>query len=192
MKSGDQASSKKINIKCLAYIVVGVIAHAIIILLFQLLLLRIRNPKVRLGGVVVENLNANSSPSKPSFTMKLIAQVTVKNTNFGHFRFNSSTFMVSYKGYLVGEATIVKARVRARSTKKFNVTVSVRSNDNMSRNLQQLSSDIDSGIISLSSHVKLEGKIHLFKISKKKKSAELDCDMDVNTSLKQIQNLNCK
>ncbi|XWS10761.1 hypothetical protein CRYUN_Cryun38cG0025600 [Craigia yunnanensis] len=192
MKSGDQTSRRKRNIKCWAYIVAGVIAQTIIILLFVMLVMRIRNPKVRLGGVIVENLKVNSSASKPSFTMKLNAQVIVKNTNFGHFKFKNSTFMISYKGNPVGEATIVKARARARSTKKFNVTVSVSSNNKISRNSHQLSADIDSGIINLSSHAKLEGKIFLFKIFKKKKSAEMNCTMDVNTSLRQIQNLTCK
>ena len=192
MKSGDQTSPRKRNIKCWAYIVAAVIVKTIITLLFILLIMRIRNPTVRLGGVIVENLKANSSPSKPSFTMKLNAQVTVKNTNFGHFKFKNSTFMISYQGNPVGEATIVKARARAQSTMKFNVTVSVSSNNKISGNSPQLSSDIDSGIINLSSHAKLEGKIHLFKIFKKKKSAEMNCTMDVNTSSRQIQNLTCK
>ncbi|XP_022718085.1 late embryogenesis abundant protein At1g64065-like [Durio zibethinus] len=192
MKFGDQTSRRKRNIKCWACIVAGVIAQTIIILLFVLLVMRIRNPKVRLEGVIVENVRLDSSPSKPSFTMKLNAQVAVKNTNFGHFKFKNSTFTVSYKGTPVGEATIVKARARARSTKKFNVTVLVSSNNKISRDSNQISSDIDSGIINLSSHAKLEGKIHLFRIFKKKKSTEMNCTMDVNTTLKQIQNLTCK
>ncbi|XVE52897.1 hypothetical protein DITRI_Ditri02bG0161100 [Diplodiscus trichospermus] len=192
MTSGDQTSPRKRNINCWVYIVAAVIAKTIFILLFVLLIMRIRNPKVRLGGVALENLKVNSSPSEPSFTMKLNAQVTVKNTNFGHFKFKNSTFMVSYKGNPVGEATIVKARARPRSTKKFNVTVSVSSNEKVSRISHQLSSDIDSGIINLSSHAKLEGKIHLFRIFKKKKSAEMNCTMDVNTSSREVQNLTCK
>ncbi|XWS10268.1 hypothetical protein CRYUN_Cryun39dG0061000 [Craigia yunnanensis] len=124
--------------------------------------------------------------------MKLNAQVTVKNTNFDHFKFKNSTFMISYQGNLVGKAIIIKARARARSTKKFNVTILVSSNNKISRNSQQLSSDIDSGIINLSRHAKLEGKMHLFKIFKKKKSAEMNCTMDVNTSSRQIQNLTFK
>ncbi|WRX17164.1 Late embryogenesis abundant protein [Theobroma cacao] len=154
MMSEDRTTSRrKRNIKCLAYIVAGVIAQTIIILLFVMLVMRIRNPKVRLGGVTVENLNLNSSSSSPSFSMNLNAQ----------------------------------ARARARSTKKLNVTVSV-SSDKMSRN-SALSSDVGSGTINLSSHAKLDGKIHLFKVFKKKKSAEMNCTMEVTTSSKQIQNL---
>ncbi|KAK6275469.1 hypothetical protein POUND7_005178 [Theobroma cacao] len=191
MMSEDRTTSRrKRNIKCLAYIVAGVIAQTIIILLFVMLVMRIRNPKVRLGGVTVENLNLNSSSSSPSFSMNLNAQVTVKNTNFGHFKFQNSTLTISYRGTPVGEATIVKARARARSTKKLNVTVSV-SSDKMSRN-SALSSDVGSGTINLSSHAKLDGKIHLFKVFKKKKSAEMNCTMEVTTSSKQIQNLMCQ
>ncbi|WRX28461.1 Late embryogenesis abundant protein [Theobroma cacao] len=192
MKSGDQTSRWKRNIKCWAIVVAGVIAKTIIILLFVLIVMRIRNPKVRLGGVTVENLRASSSSSSPSFSTKLNAQVSVKNTNFGHFKFKNSTLTISYNGSPVGKATIVEGLARARSTKKFNVTILVSSNNKISRNSDQLSSDIESGTINLSSHAKLEGKIHLFKIFKKKKSAEMNCTMDVNTSLKQIQKLTCK
>jgi len=185
---GNQSFRRKRNVKCWAYIVAGVILQTIVIVLFVSLVMRIRNPKVRLGGVTVENLKVSSS--SPSFSMKLYALVTVKNTNFGHFKFENTTLTISYMGTPVGEATIVKARARARSTKKFNVTISVGSNNEVSRN--SLSSAIDSGIISLSSHAKLEGKIHLFKVIKKKKSAEMNCTMDVNTSLKKIQKLKCK
>ncbi|OMO65731.1 Late embryogenesis abundant protein, LEA-14 [Corchorus capsularis] len=190
MKTGNQSSQRKRNIKCWACIVAGVIAQTIIILLIVLLVLRIRNPKVRLGGVTVENLKVSSSSSSPSFSMNLNALVTVKNTNFGHYKFKNTTLTISYKGTPVGEATIIQARARARSTKKFNVTISISSNNKVPRN--SLSSDIDSGVISLSSHATLEGKVHLFKVIKKKKSAEMNCNMDVNTSLKQIQNVKCK
>ncbi|GLU21179.1 hypothetical protein SLE2022_373360 [Rubroshorea leprosula] len=94
------------------------------------------------------------------------------------------------QGTLIGEATIVKARARARTTKKVNVTF-VASSGKVSSN-SQLGDDIESGIIPLGSHARLDGKIILFKVFKKKKSAEMNCIMDVNTTTKEIQNLKCK
>jgi len=192
MTTSDERSRKRC--RCLAYIVAGVIAQTIIIVLFVLLIMRIRNPKVRFGFVEVQNLSVNSSSSAPSFTLKLNAQVTVKNTNFGHFKFDNTTATIYYRGSDVGEGTIIKARARARSTKKFNVTVPVSSNkvSSSSSKISQLASDIKSEVLHLSSHAKLSGKIHLFKIFKKKKSAELNCNFDVNTKTKAIANLTCK
>ncbi|KAK9292497.1 hypothetical protein L1049_020470 [Liquidambar formosana] len=185
MTDDKNSARRKRNIKCLVYIVAGVILQTIIILVFVLTVMKIRNPKVRFGGVTVESLSSNSS--SPSFSMKLNAQVTVKNTNFGHFKFDNSTATISYKGTPVGSATIMKARARARSTKKLNITVEVTSSK-----VPSSSSDLDSGILSLSSHAKLSGKIILFKVIKKKKSADMNCTMNVDTKTKVIQNLLCK
>lgn len=184
---------KKRNMKCLAYVVVGIIAQTAIVLLFALLIMRIRNPKVRLASISIETLNVNSSSSFPSFKLKFNALVTVKNTNFGHFKFDNSTTTFSYRGTHVGEGTIIKARARARSTKKLNVTnVSLNSNMVSSLNYSKLRSDLSSKSLTFSAYAKLNGKIHLLKIFKKKKSAEFDCTFVVDTSTKAVHNLSCK
>lgn len=188
---GDQDARRKRNMRWLAYIVAFVIAHIVLILLFVLLVMRIRIPKVRLDSVTVETLNLNSSFSSPSFTMKLSAQVTVKNTNFGNFKFDNSTATISYMGTEIGDGAIGKVHVRFRSTKKLNVTVTA-SSSKVSTNSHLRGDIIDSGILQLSSHAKLSGKIHLFLIFKKKKSAEMNCTMELNTKTKAIQNLACK
>jgi len=181
---------RKRNMRCLCYIVAGVILQTAIILVFVLTVMRIRNPKVRLGDVTIESLSTNSSSSSPSFSMKLHAQVTVKNTNFGNFKFQNTTATITYRGSPVGEVAIEKARARARSTKKLNITVSLSSQKVSLKS--QLGSDINSGKVTLSSQATLSGKIHLFKVIKKKKSAKMNCTMDVNTKTKAIENLQCK
>ncbi|KAF8380155.1 hypothetical protein HHK36_027638 [Tetracentron sinense] len=181
MTMGDEEAAtlrRKRNIKCITYIVGGVVLQTIIIVVFALTVMRIKSPKVRLRSVTIESLDTNTS----SFNMRLIAQVTVKNTNFGHFKFENSTASVTYEGTTVGQAFIDRGRTRARETKKMNITVDV-SSDRLSG---------ASGTLTLGSHAKLSGKIHLFKIIKKKKSAEMDCTMIVNLLNKAIQELNCK
>ncbi|PSS34286.1 Late embryogenesis abundant protein [Actinidia chinensis var. chinensis] len=180
----------KRNTKCLLYIVLGVILQTAIIVFFVLTFMRIRNPKVRFSSVAVKNLNVNSSSSSPSFTMKLTAQVTVKNTNFGHFKFGNTTANVSYKGSPVGIFVIAKARARARSTKKLDVTMTLTSNKVPSD--AHLGSDLKSGKLTLTSYATLKGKVHLFKVIKKKKSAQMNCTMDVDTKKQAIENLHCK
>ncbi|KAF8379614.1 hypothetical protein HHK36_029055 [Tetracentron sinense] len=180
---------RKRNIKCFVYVVVGVVLQTIIITVFALTVMRIKSPKVRFGSVTVESLTVGTTPS-PSFSMRLIAQVTVKNTNFGHFKFENSTATFSYGGATVGEALIAKARARARETKRMNIMVDVTSSD--LSGASSLGSDINSGTLRLSSQAKLSGKVHLFKIIKKKKSAEMSCTMSVHIATKTIQDLNCK
>lgn len=191
MTTGDKLDGSKRKRNIWFCLIAGTIAHIIFILLFVLIFLRIRNPKVRLGSVSVETANLNSSSStSPSFNLKLVAQVTVKNNNFGQFKFHNSTATLSYRGTEVGEATIVKARAKARSTKKLNVTVSVNS-DKVSKN-SHLGSDINSKNLTFTAYAKLEGKVHLFLVYKKKiKSAQMNCTFIVNAATKGISDLSC-
>ncbi|KAF8380156.1 hypothetical protein HHK36_027639 [Tetracentron sinense] len=171
MTTGDVEAAKlrrKRNRRCCVYIIAGIVFQTIIILVFALTVMRIKSPKVRLRNVTVQTLNTNTS----TFHKKLSAQITVKNTNFGHFKFESSTVSVTYNGATVGQAQIDKGRARARQTKKMDITIDLQSS--------KLSST--SGTLVLSSHAKLSGKVHLFKVIKKKKSAEMSCTMGFNTA----------
>ncbi|KAF3432914.1 hypothetical protein FNV43_RR24016 [Rhamnella rubrinervis] len=191
MTTGSKLDGSKRKRNICFCIIAGTIAHIIFILLFVLLILRIRNPKVRLASVSVETASLNSSSSaSPSFNLKLVAQVTVKNNNFGQLRFHNSTATISYRGTEVGEATIVKARAKARSTKKLNVTVLVNS-DKVSKN-SHLGSDISSKNLTFTAYAKLEGKVHLFLIYKKKiKPAQMNCTFIINTATKGVSDLSC-
>ena len=155
-------------------------------MLSVLLVLKIRDPIVHITSPKVENQNFSIS----SFSMDLKARITVKNTNFGHFKFGNSTATISYLGTEIGETTTPKARAGARSTKRFDINVSI-SSSNVNRN-GELLSDLSSGVLKLSSTVNLSGKIYLFKVYKKKKSAEMNCTMEVHTKTSAIENLRCK
>lgn len=196
MKS-DQG--KRNNKKCLAYVAAFVVFQTAIILIFALTVMRIRSPKLRFGAVVtVENLNFttgnNATTNSPFFDMKLMAQVTVKNTNFGHFRYENSTIRILYGGMQVGEAAVLKARARARQTRRFNVTVDISSGMLlMSSNYSNiLRNDIGSGVLALSSEAELKGKVHLMKVIKRNKSSEMNCTMRINLGTRAVQDLNCK
>ncbi|CAA2974330.1 late embryogenesis abundant At1g64065-like [Olea europaea subsp. europaea] len=188
MFTGNKNPASANRRKCLSYIIAGIILQMLIMLVFVLIFLRIRNPKVRFRALTVENIIANS-PGSPSFSMKLSAQVTVKNTNFGHFKFPDSPISIFYKGTLVGESDIPKRRAKARSTEKMNITISVDSKKVSSSST--LIRDINSGKIPLSGNATLHGKVHLLEVIKKKKTAKMDCTMDVNIKAKTIENLKC-
>lgn len=177
--------------KILIFIVVGAILQIAIILAFVLIFMRFRNPKLRLSSVTVESLTVNSSASSPSFAMKLNAQVSVKNGNFGTFKFGNTTATISYRAAAIGTAVIPKSRANPRSTKKMNVTVTVASSGKTVSS-SSLGSDIGSGKLTLTSEATLTGKIHLFLVFKKKRSARMNCTMVVNTKSRAIENLQCK
>lgn len=168
--------------KCLIYVGVGIILQTLIIIAFVLIFMRIKSPKFRFRSVSVDKLTASSA----SFDIKLNGEVGVKNTNFGYFKWSASSISILYRGNSVGSAQIPGGRARARSTKKLNVTAALES-----RNDRNLRADLSSGKITLSTHATLEGKIHLFNI-KKKKTATMDCTMDLDTRTHAVQNLKCK
>ncbi|KAL0297572.1 UNVERIFIED_CONTAM: hypothetical protein Sradi_6809300 [Sesamum radiatum] len=95
-KGEGQRSSKK----CLAYVAAFVVFQTAIILVFALTVMKVKSPKVRFNAMAVESFSSNNNNST-SVNMRLLAQVTIKNTNFGHFN--------------------------ARKTKKFNISVDVSS-----------------------------------------------------------------
>ncbi|KAF8412184.1 hypothetical protein HHK36_000143 [Tetracentron sinense] len=184
----DEARRKR-NIKCFAYVAAFVVFQTIIILVFALTVMRIKTPVLKLRSVTVQNLNVVPGTS-PSFRMTLIAQVTIKNKNFGHYKFDNSTATVSYGDVTVGEAQIAKGRAKARNTRKMNITMEVTS-DQLSGN-SNLSNDVSSGMLILNSYAKLSGKVQLMKIMKKRKTVEMNCTMRLNLTSQAIEDLNCE
>ncbi|KAB1215406.1 hypothetical protein CJ030_MR4G025304 [Morella rubra] len=184
-----KGDGKRSNSKCLAYVAAFIVFQTIIILVFALTVMRIKSPKVRFGTVAVESLSSSTSNSS-SFDMRLMAQVAIKNTNFGHFKYESSNATIFYGDMAVGEAVIPEGRTKARKTQRFIVPVDISSH-RLSGNTN-LTNDIGSGFLVLSSQAKLSGKVHLMKVIKKKKSGEMSCTMTVNLAQRAIQDLKCK
>lgn len=81
--------------------------------------------------------------------------------------------------------------MRWRSTKKLEITFTVKS-PSSSQLKAQMKKDLDGGVLTLSSKAKLTGKVTVLGLFKKKKGAEMNCTMDVDTVKKQVQNVECK
>ncbi|KAK4796427.1 hypothetical protein SAY86_028753 [Trapa natans] len=183
---------RKKALKTAVLVVAGVILQAAIILLFVFLVLRVRHVRLRVRSAEVEGLAVNYSSSSPSFSMAMHMQVNIRNPNFGHYKFEETNLTVSYRGRLVGEAVIEKAKVRAFSTKKVKLTVSVDSRALASRSSKiKMRKDIYAGMLTLEGKATLTGKVHLFEVFKKSKSAGMECTMEVNVKSKEVQNLKC-
>ncbi|XP_030530228.1 late embryogenesis abundant protein At1g64065-like [Rhodamnia argentea] len=173
------------NTKCLANVAAFVIFQAAVVLIFAFTVMRVRSPKVGLGAVTVDSFSAGDETSSPSFNMRITAQVTVKNTNFGHFRYGNGTMSLAYNGMVVGDAAIVKGtRAKARETTKFNVTVDVTSGRLAST--ASLGADVNSGVSMLSGDGKVRGKVELLKMMKRRKSGVMDCTLNVNLATRAV------
>ncbi|KAF8376758.1 hypothetical protein HHK36_031568 [Tetracentron sinense] len=171
---------RKKKIKCLVYIAAFAVFQTIIILVFALTVMRIKTPDVKLGTLTIQNFNVGTAGS-PSFSMRLIAEVTVKNKNFGHYKYEESTATFSYGGRTVGQTLIPNGRAKARKTRRMSIVVDVNSAGQLSGN-SNLSNEISTGMLTLSSHTKLSGKVTLLKVMKKRKTAEMNCTMIFNVA----------
>uniref|UniRef100_A0A5B7ADR9 Late embryogenesis abundant protein LEA-2 subgroup domain-containing protein n=1 Tax=Davidia involucrata TaxID=16924 RepID=A0A5B7ADR9_DAVIN len=181
---------RKKRMKCLAYVAAFAVFQTGIILLFALTVMKIKSPKFRVRSATFETFDVVSTTSPPSFNIKMNAELGVKNTNFGHYKFDNTTITFFYKGTPVGSAIVPKARAKARSTKKFNIVVDLASTDLPSNS--ELGNDLNSGVLLLSSQSTLRGKVELMKVMKKKKSTDMNCTMEIHISTKELRNVICK
>ncbi|KAH6769000.1 hypothetical protein C2S51_014336 [Perilla frutescens var. frutescens] len=163
---------KKKRMKCFAYIAVFAVFQVAVILVFSLTVMRIKTPKVRLGDIVVTAANGGD--------VKLSGRVLVKNTNFGHYKFDSALATVRSGNNNVGQFEIDEARARARSTKKVVFVVDLGG------------ANANSGTLDLVVEAKLRGKVELMKVIKKKKTADMSCTMTLVLATNTVQNLSCK
>ncbi|XP_040989285.1 uncharacterized protein LOC121236867 [Juglans microcarpa x Juglans regia] len=186
----DELRRKK-RIKWAMYITIFVVFQAIIIAVFSVTVLKVKTPKVRLGtAVTFQNVSTSTQPSA-SFDISFTTQVRVKNTNFGPYKYDSATAAFMYDGVTVGEVSIPKGKAGMLSTKKVSVTVKV--NSKALQSTSNLGSELSSGILTLRSHAKLSGKVELMFVMKKKKSAEMNCTMGINSvSPNEFRYLNCE
>ncbi|KAM5574612.1 hypothetical protein ABKV19_013850 [Rosa sericea] len=186
LQSEDELKRQK-RIKLAMYVGGFIVFQIIVMTVFGLTVMKVKTPKVRLGAISVQSLN--SVPATPSFDTTFTTQIRVKNTNWGPYKFDASIAMFMYQGMAVGQVSIPKSKAGIRSTKKIDVTVSLNSNGLPSSNLR---SDLNGGILTLSSQAILTGKVELMFIMKKKKSTNMDCTIAFDLSSKAIQTLQCK
>ncbi|KAG6397091.1 hypothetical protein SASPL_143253 [Salvia splendens] len=184
MSKGEGRSCKK----CLAYVAGFIVFLTAIILVLALtvtVIMKVKSPKLRFNATVVETFSFNNGTAT-SIDMKLLAQLIIKNTNFGYFKYDKSTLVILHKGVPLGEHVIPQGRTKAKKTQKLEISVDVSTDRGSGSKLRN---EINSGILKLSSQAKLNGKVHSMKIiKKKKKSGEMKCDWDVNLGTREIEN----
>ncbi|PON43888.1 Late embryogenesis abundant protein [Parasponia andersonii] len=184
----DELKRKK-RIKLAIYIAIFAVFQVIVITVFGLVVMRAKSPKLRLSDIEFNSLNIVQG-SSPSFDMNFRAQVRVKNSNFGPYKFDNTTATFIYGGATVGQLIIPKGKAGLKSTKKINVIVSLSSSQ--LPNTANLGSELTTGTLTLSSTAKMTGNVELMLIMKKKKSADLNCFITIDVAAKNVRTLQCK
>ena len=175
--SEDELKRKK-RIKCFAYIGIFIVFQMAIGAVFGLTVLKVKTPKVRLG--TTSTLSGVTS-STTSFSSTFNTQIRVKNTNWGPYKFDEGVVTFKYQGTPVGTFTVPKGKAGMRGTKKIDASVSL--------NTAALNS---SGELTLTSEAKLTGKVTLMLMMKKKKSASMNCTIQIDVSGQTVKSVVCK
>ncbi|XP_050377966.1 uncharacterized protein LOC126795171 isoform X2 [Argentina anserina] len=118
--SEDELKRKK-RIKLFTYIGIFIVFQIIVMTVFGLTVMKVKTPKARWGDIEVETLN--SVPATPSFDTTFEAELRIKNTNWGPYKFNEGTATFLYQGVTIGQVVIPKGKAGMRSTKKIDVEV---------------------------------------------------------------------
>ncbi|XP_027174079.1 uncharacterized protein LOC113773645 [Coffea eugenioides] len=174
---------RKKRMKYVTYGVAFVVFQTFVILVFSLVVMKVKTPKFRVRSATVEYLQATNA----GFSANMRAELSVKNENFGRYKYQESTIDFFFQNYKVAEAPIPKGKAGFKSTKKFTVPANLSS-----ANANVPGSELNQGaLIPLTSQATLNGKVRLMLIFTKKKSTNMNCTMNLNTSSKQLQDISC-
>ncbi|KAI4302941.1 hypothetical protein MLD38_038629 [Melastoma candidum] len=183
-----EEEKRKKRIKWAIYITAFSVFQVMVILVFALVIMKVRTPKFRIGDIRIQTFDTGNSAS-PAFNMTFIAPIRIKNANFGPYKYDASSVEFTYGGVPVGQAAIPKSKANFRSTKKLDVTVSLSSASLQSTS--GLASELSTGTLTLGSQGQLDGKVEMMLIFKKKKSTQMNCTVTFNVTTKSVQDTKC-
>ncbi|XP_004298841.1 PREDICTED: uncharacterized protein LOC101294558 [Fragaria vesca subsp. vesca] len=175
----DEELKRQKRIKLFTYIGIFIVFQIVVMTVFGLTVMKVKTPKARWGEITVKTLN--SVPAAPSFDTTFETQIRIKNTNWGPYKFDAGTATFLYQGVTIGKVDIPKSKAGMRGTKKIDASVSL--------NTAALNS---SGELTLTSEAKLTGKVTLMGMMKKKKSASMNCTIQIDVSGPTVKSVVCK
>lgn len=177
----------KTNVRRRKVVKIFAIVVALLLLTLAIILIfKVKDPVIKLNGVMVNQLNLSS----PLSNMSLTARVSVKNPNFATFKYRNTSTTIYYRGTVViGEARGPGGRARARRTTTMNITVDLM----IARILgdPNLQSDVSSGLIPISSYTRVGGRVKVLAFITRHANVELNCSVLVNITSQAIHEQQC-
>ncbi|XP_021834116.1 uncharacterized protein LOC110773918 [Prunus avium] len=187
LHSADELKRQK-KIKMAIYISIFVVFQIIVITTMSLTVMKVKTPRFRLGNINVQSFE--SVAATPSFDTKFTTQIKIKNSaNWGSYKFNAANVTFQYRGATLAVIDVPKGKAGWLSTIKRNAEVSLNST---SINNSNLGSDLSSGVLTLNSVGRLNGKVAIMFIMKKKKAANMNCTIAFDVAAKTLKSLQCK
>lgn len=178
-------------IKCCGCISAVMLIQAIVIIILIFTVFKVKDPIIKMNGVSITKLDLiNGTTPRPGSNMSLTADVSVKNPNVASFKYTNTTTTLYFHGTVVGEARGPPGQAKARRTVKMNITVDIITDQILSN--PNLSSDLESGLLSMSSYSKVGGRVNILKIIKKHVTVKMNCTFTANITSQEILGQKCK
>ncbi|KAL8544142.1 hypothetical protein ACS0TY_004610 [Phlomoides rotata] len=161
--------------KWIKFIIFFIVSNVVINSIMAVTIQKARNPKFRIREANVTNFSNGGAPARLDLVF------TLKNTNFGTYKYPNATLVFTHQGVEVGRADLKNNKVGWRKTKKFRLSVDLN-----------LSNDLNSTVYPINAQGKLRGKAAIMFLMKKRKGADLNCTMNIERATQQISTITCK
>lgn len=167
---------KKKSSKCFVFMLAFLVLLSIGILGFSLIVLRINSPLLKLEAVEIKNLTTTN--------MTLVTGITIKNTNYGRFKFENGKISTLFGNATIGSRKVGAGLVNGREKRGMTVTVHV----------SMMMDGWDGSrmmFIKITILARLRGEILVLKKIRRYRTAVMNCTMNFNFSNQQVQHLQC-
>lgn len=148
----------------------------VIIIVLSFTVYNVQEPEVRMNGVTL----INGTFANGGGNVTLLADISVKNPNHFTFRYGNTTTIVYYHGIEIGESIAPAGKAKARRTMRLNVTMEIMAKrvvDNPKWTADLRDQDLD-----ISSYTRMDGKVKILNLFKRKILVELNCTNTYNTT----------
>ncbi|KAL1552810.1 hypothetical protein AAHA92_13566 [Salvia divinorum] len=179
---------KKKRTKCILYILLFIVFQTAIITVFALTIMKVRTPRFHIRAGAITDFSAGTAAS-PSLRATVTPEFTVKNANFGRYKYRDTTVEFFYRGTRVGQVAVPNSKAGWRSTKRFALSAVELSISGS----PELAADLTAGVVPITSTARMGGKVELIFIMKKNKATNMNCTMNIVTATPQnFMNIACK
>ncbi|XP_059306360.1 NDR1/HIN1-like protein 6 [Lycium ferocissimum] len=170
---------------CLAVILL----LGLLFLILGLTVFKAKKPITTVNSVSLKDLDVSFDITRLQvhLNITLQADLSVKNPNRVGFKYDPTSATLQYKGQTIGDAPVPAGSIGARETSPMNITLTVMADRLLSTN--GLFSDVRSGILPLTTYVKLSGVVRvIFKIHVKTSTT---CDLYIDVLNRKLANQTC-
>ncbi|XP_073307166.1 uncharacterized protein [Primulina huaijiensis] len=161
------------------------------VIILMVTIFHLKDPVLIFNMSKIEGLDVLKEAKAPSgLNLRSEAEVSIKNPNVVSFKFNNTTTIVYYDGFVIGEAVNPSGQAKARRTLRMNVLMYIMVDKILA--VPRLRDDLVAKTLPFSTYTRITGKVKLANVIQKRFVVTLNCTVDVSVSGQTIEDKNCK